>query len=76
MRRTLQSLALIFALSATVIAGEMPCPVNSPTQQQATSTVQESSADVDIATPTADETEADSLTYTVLNLLVGVFTLV
>lgn len=74
MRRTFQSLALMLALSASAIAGEMQCPVNSPTPQQSTSAVQEPSASGDIST--TDETATDSLTATVLNLLVGAFTLV
>lgn len=77
MRRTFQSLALMLALSTSVMAGEMPCPVNSPTPQQTTSATQEPSAEVDISnSSTTNETAADSLAETVLNLLVGVFTLV
>lgn len=72
MRRTVQILALMLALSAPVTAGEMQCPVTSPTPAQA-SAVQEPSASGDISNPsTTDETAADSLAETVLDLLAGV----
>lgn len=77
MRRTIQSLALMLALSAPIYAGEMQFPVASPTPQQATSALQEPGVSGDISNPSAtDETAADSFTETVLDLLAGVFGLI
>jgi hypothetical protein len=63
MRRTVQSLALMLALSASVMAGEMPCPVNSPTPTTAT-VAQEPSAN-----GIMQNGEPESLTQVALDLL-------
>ncbi len=64
MRRTVQVLALMLALSAPATAGIMQCPVTSPTPQPATSATQESSADGIMGNDVAK-----SLTQTALDLL-------
>jgi hypothetical protein len=77
MRRTVQIVALMFAFSVPVTAGIMQCPVAGPTPPPPAGAVQETSAGGDINKPPAtDETAADSLTETVLDLLAGVLALV
>jgi len=59
----------MLALSASVMAGEMPCPVANPTPTTASAT-QEPTTDGDIST-----TSADSLTQTALDLLAALSSL-
>jgi hypothetical protein len=75
MRRTVQVLALILALSAPATAGIMQCPVASPTPEPMASVVQQPSGEV-VNPSTNDETAADSLTDTFLDLLAVVLALV
>jgi hypothetical protein len=75
MRRTVQILTLMLALSAPTTAGIMQCPVTSPTPEATASAVQEPSAGDNISSPSTTDETADSLTETVLDLLAGALAL-
>lgn len=72
MRRTVQGLALTLALSAHIYAGEMQCPVISPTPPPASAT-QEPTTDGDIQNGASDGIMQNEVAATfmqvVLNLL-------
>lgn len=71
MRRTIQSLTLVAALSASVYAGDMQFPVTSSPPPRSESVAQAPTADGEMQNGQADS----SLTETILNLLEGVLSL-
>lgn len=72
MRRTLQSAALVLALSVPGYAGIMQCPVVEPTPQPARAE-QESAAVVQ--EPTADGETSNNLTTSIVEVLLNLLAL-
>jgi hypothetical protein len=75
MRRTVQSLALMLALSAPIYAGEMQCPVISPTPPSSPA-VQGPTTDGEISTPLmADGIIQNDAAATFLQVVLNLLTL-